>query len=286
MYSTPTSEACAERAASQATARAAYPKRLDLLPTEELEAGAYRLRFARSHGELEAIERLRFAVFNLELGEGLEHSFLTGRDEDEFDANCHHLLVEHCQPGAEPRIIGTYRLQTAELAAAGAGFYTNGEYDLSALPPAMLADGVELGRACIAAEHRKKPVLFLLWRGLALYISHTRKQYFFGCCSLTSQDPIDGWRAYRQLEQAGALAEFQAPARPPFACLPPLSGTELPPIVLPPLFDIYLRFGSQVCGPPALDTEFKTIDFLVCFDLGRIDPRTRAMFFPTGEESA
>jgi putative hemolysin len=285
-FCTPNQKISAESAASHAALDAGYPRRLDLLPSEELEAGAYRLRFARSDGELEAILRLRFEVFNLELGEGLEHSYLTGRDEDEFDANCHHLLVEHCEKNGDRRIVGTYRLQTVELAEAGSGFYTAGEYDLSALPPAMLANGVELGRACIAAEHRKKPVLFLLWRGLALYISHTRKRYFFGCCSLTSQDPIDGWRAYRQLEEAGALTAFQAPARPAFACAPPPPETELPPIVLPPLFDIYLRFGSQVCGPPALDSEFKTIDFLVCFDLERIDPRTRAMFFPAdGDQS-
>ena len=50
-----------------------------------LTAGAYRLRFAESLNDLEAAYRLRFLVFNLELGEGLETAYEHGYDSDEFD---------------------------------------------------------------------------------------------------------------------------------------------------------------------------------------------------------
>ena len=70
-----------------------YPFRAELLPDFEAEAGRYTIRFARTAEELDAVLRLRFEVFNLELDEGLDSSFLTGRDEDEFDATSHHLLV-------------------------------------------------------------------------------------------------------------------------------------------------------------------------------------------------
>ena len=48
---------------------------------------------------------------------------------------------------------------------------------------------------------------------------------------------------------------------------------------LPPLFRTYLRYGAQVCGPPAIDREFKTIDFFVLLDIEDLDPRSRRLFF-------
>ena len=46
----------------------------------------YATRLARNAGEIRAAQTLRFEVFNLELNEGLEQSYLTGRDEDPFDS--------------------------------------------------------------------------------------------------------------------------------------------------------------------------------------------------------
>ena len=43
----------------------------------DLTAWAYRLRFAESLADLEAAYRLRFLVFNLELGKGLENGLRT-----------------------------------------------------------------------------------------------------------------------------------------------------------------------------------------------------------------
>jgi putative hemolysin len=88
-------------------------------PQTEIREGRYLVRFAQTPKELEAALRLRFEVFNLELGEGLQSSFQTGLDRDEFDEACHHLIVLEMQKG---EIIGTYRVQTGEMAAAAHGF--------------------------------------------------------------------------------------------------------------------------------------------------------------------
>ncbi|MBZ0089892.1 MAG: GNAT family N-acetyltransferase, partial [Thermoanaerobaculia bacterium] len=127
-----------------------YPRAAESLPVTELVEGSYLVRYARSAAELDELARLRFRVFNLELDEGLEASYLTGRDLDEYDAQCHHLIVIHRPSGA---IIGTYRIQTTAMAAAAGGFYTASEFDLSRLPRAILDEAVEVGRACIAREH-------------------------------------------------------------------------------------------------------------------------------------
>lgn len=259
---------------------AAYPEARPSLPPGEIGDGAYAVRYAASVEELDAILRLRFEVFNVELQEGLESSFATGRDQDEFDAQCHHLLVEHRPTG---RIIGTYRIQTAAMAAAGRGFYTGTEFDLSRLPEEIVHQSVEVGRACIAVEHRLKPVLFLLWKGLALYMAHNQKRFLFGPCSLTSQDPWDGKRVADYLEKKGLVRhDIEIGALPGFEC--PVEGMDPEPekgdsIELPPLFDIYLRYAGRTCGPPVLDRRFKTIDFFVLFDVDALSPRARRLFF-------
>lgn len=258
----------------QARARGtAYPPHPELLPPEALDAGPYRLRFARDRADLDAVLRLRFEVFNLELGEGLDSSYLTGRDEDDFDALCHHLMVVDTRSGAT---IGTYRLQTRHMARAG-GFYCDTIFDLGGMPEEVLDRSVELGRACIAPEHRNGRVLFLLWRGIGRYVSHNGLRYLFGCCSLTSQDPDEGLALQRALRRKGHLH--------PRIRLAPRPGLECPAEArgdlagrgpkMPPLMGLYLNYGARICSHPAIDREFKTIDFLTLIDIEDIDRKTR-----------
>ena len=63
-------------------------------PRIHAEVGRYRLRLAESVADRDAVCRLRFKVFNIELGKGLEASYETGLDTDHFDLFCEHLLVE------------------------------------------------------------------------------------------------------------------------------------------------------------------------------------------------
>ena len=240
-----------------------------------IREGEYVARFAETRAELDAALKLRFEVFNLELEEGLESSFQTGRDTDEFDAFCHHLLIIEAESHA---IVGTYRLQTSEIAKRG--FYSAGEFDLSYLPEEVLRQSVELGRACIAPEHRRPHVLFLLWKGLAAYLLHTQKRYMFGCCSLTSQDANEGKAVMRLLEEGGHFhREFYVPPQPGFECFPKDFVEEKSvEAKIPKLFRTYLRYGAKVCGEPAIDRAFKTIDFFVLFDLAALDLASRFFF--------
>ncbi len=94
----------------------------------QLGRGTYQLRFAETREDLEAAFRLRFQVFNLELNEGLQTSYRTGRDSDEFDDVCDHLIVEH---RTSEQVVGTYRLQTGKMAGKGFGYYSAREFDFS-----------------------------------------------------------------------------------------------------------------------------------------------------------
>jgi putative hemolysin len=241
--------------------------------------GRYEVRLARDPAEVDAALRLRFEVFNLELGEGLERSRLTGRDEDEFDATCHHLVVRDRADGAT---VGTYRLQTAAAAARGHGFYSATEFDLAGMPRAVLDDALELGRACIAREHRNTRVLYLLWRGIAEIARREDKRFLFGCCSLTSQDPREGRALLDLLAARGALhPAIRVRPRPGLRCWHAIGpAAAAPRVAVPRLFDMYLALGARVCGEPAIDRAFGTIDYLVLFDLATVNAKARRRFLP------
>jgi len=225
-------------------------------------SGAYSACLAEGPNDIRRAQRLRFEVFNLEMDEGLRESYATGLDQDVFDEVCDHLIVEESATGS---VVGTYRLQTGIKAAAKHGYYSEQEFDFTPFEGAR-ARIIELGRACVHVEHRNFTVLSLLWKGIAGYARERESRYLIGCSSLTSQDPKDGASMYRQL----AKTYFPDPAwrtvpQPAYAC--PLSEFAESPPRIPKLLAAYLSIGARICGPPAIDREFKTIDFLTVMDL-------------------
>jgi putative hemolysin len=243
-------------------------------PRLATQTAAYTVRLASTPHEVRAAQRLRFNVFNLELNEGLAGSFATGADVDEFDTVCDHLIVTEAVTGA---VVGTYRMQTGRMAARGRGYYSAGEFDLS--PFEWLRDElVELGRACVDRAHRNLVVLGLLWRGIADYATERGGRYLIGCSSLTSQDPAVGATVYADLCRRH-LAPPEWRTRPRAHCECPLRELTDEPVAVPKLLRAYLSLGAKICGPPALDRQFGTIDFLTLLDLAALSPQTRARFF-------
>jgi putative hemolysin len=271
------------------------PLQIEIEPSIHAEVGAYRLRAARTREDREAACRLRFRVFNVELGEGLESSYETGLDTDRFDAVCEHLVVEEMESG---RIVGTYRMQSGATAARNIGYYSAQEFELGPYEP-LRAGILELGRAAIDRAHRTPEVLTLLWRGIAQYAHGMGLRYLLGCSSLNSVDPAEGWQMYRLLGNFRVSPEFetvptadyacpsepQAASAQPFACnrnpesaaqesAPPVA----PQVKVPRLLKTYLAIGARVAAPPAFDREFRTIDFLTLLDLEMLSPAARNRF--------
>ncbi len=230
-------------------------------------AAPYSARLARSSADIERAQRLRFEVFNLELDEGLRESYETGLDRDAFDAVCDHLIVEEAASG---QVVGTYRLQTGPSARAHHGYYSEQEFDFAPFETAR-QEIVELGRACVHADHRNFTVLSLLWKGIAAYARERSGRYLIGCSSITSQEPRDGAAMFRQLARHH-LAEpaWRTVPQPAFACA--MDDPVEPPPRVPKLLAAYLSIGARICGPPAIDREFKTIDFLTVMDLQGLPP--------------
>ncbi|MEM7394111.1 MAG: GNAT family N-acyltransferase [Verrucomicrobiota bacterium] len=253
-----------------------YPTFSDFLPAGEEESGHYVMRFARTLEDLDGIFQLRYEVFNLELNEGLDASHTTGRDQDQFDPGCHHLIIADKRTD---EIIGTYRMQRREMAKAAHGFYSAGEFQLNMLPDEVLDQSVELGRACVALDHRNGRVLFLLWRGVIKYLQFNGKRYLFGCSSLTSQDPAEGKRMMNHLTRKGNVhEEHEVLPQPDYVCYDDsVVVEENASVKVPRLMRLYLTYGVKVCGPPAIDREFKTIDYLVLLDIENSNKQFRKL---------
>ena len=245
-----------------------------------IQLGRYEIRLAETRAERESACRLRFKVFNIELGEGLESSFQTGLDQDQFDLFCDHLIVEDRSRRA---VVGTYRMQSGSGAARKLGYYSEQEFDFSPYE-SIRSQVLELGRASIAREHRTSEVLTLLWRGIVQYARFYSLRYLIGCSSLNSRDPREGWSVYRQLTAFLAPEPFRT--RPARSWELPAEATDLQDAAkVPKLLKTYIAVGARICGAPAWDREFGTIDFLTLLDLAQLSPAARNRFLPDAQAS-
>jgi len=234
----------------------------------------YAARLARDGDEIRAAQALRFQVFNLELNEGFAQSYATGLDADPFDAVCDHLLVEHLP---SQQIVGTYRLQTGANAAQKLGYYCAQEFEFDVYEP-LRSQIVELGRACVHRQHRNLIVLGLLWKGIADYAKERGARHLIGCSSLTSQDPGVGASAYTDLCRKKYLVEMEWRTQPKPAYECPLDQLAEEAVPIPKLLRAYLGIGAKICGAPALDRQFQTIDFLTLLDLEAMPAGARGRF--------
>ena len=234
----------------------------------------FRVGMAQTLEDVIKCQRLRCLVFNCELGEGLDSSSQCGLDRDPFDFICDHLMVHETATG---KLAGTYRMQSGYRAKGNLGYYGEQFFDFRPFEP-LRSEVLELGRACVHEKYRNTSVLHMLWKGIARYSQSCGARYLIGCSSLSSQDEDEGMALYETLREK-YLAAPSLRTRPVEGrqCKP--SGTHAAPPRPPRLFRAYLDISARVCGPPAIDREFKTIDFLTLVDLQAFPNRVRTRFF-------
>jgi putative hemolysin len=230
------------------------------------------IKITRNSGEIEEAQRLRFQVFNLEMKKGLQASYKHGRDVDEFDAVCDHLIVRDLK---SRDIVGTYRLLLGSRARATIGFYSEHEFDMERI---KRLDGelLELGRTCARKDFRDQALIPLMWGTIAKYVREHGVRYIFGCGSLYTTEVSQASRYFAMLRKKyyapDAFRVFPVPAKV-FAGVNPELESANPTALfqhLPSLLKGYLRVGAWVCGPPALDDEFGTTDFFMLLDFSKL----------------
>ncbi|GLR67687.1 ornithine-acyl ACP N-acyltransferase [Acidocella aquatica] len=236
----------------------------------ELRAGNLGVRLAATPGELDAALALRYRVFYEEMGAQADAAAVaTRRDCDEFDALADHLLViDHDRGEGAAGVVGTYRLIREEAAAKIGRFYTQAEYDISALER-FPGRKLELGRSCTDAAYRSRAVLQLLWRGIAAYVFHHGIDIMFGCASLSGTDPdalaleltyLSMHHLAPEAIRPRALAERYIDMH---RCAPGAVDARQALLRLPPLVKGYLRLGGFVGDGAVIDHQFNTTDIAV-----------------------
>ena len=235
-----------------------------------LFAGNLEVRLARDDTEVTAAQVLRYRVFYDEMGARPTAAMAAlGRDFDDFDAACDHLLViDHQRGPGAAGVVGTYRLMRREQAERFGRYYTAGEYDISAIV-AHSGGILELGRSCVDRAYRNKPTMQMLWRGIAAYIFEHQVAIMFGCASLPGTDP-----ATLAIELSYLYHHHLAPAELRPVALPHLytdmrrvPAADLDPrralAALPPLIKGYLRLGGFIGDGAVVDRQFNTTDVCV-----------------------
>lgn len=237
----------------------------------------YTVRLAEDRHEVEAALSLRYDVFSVEMSGRKAAGGETRLEFDAYDFKCRHLIVVSKETG---KTVGTYRLNSTETVRSTDDFYSANEFTIEDLPREVLRDGIEIGRACIALEHRNTKVFFLLWKALLACLRQSGKRYFFGCCSIFTQDQTAGRKVFRRLIRDGRMHESFSvmPCRNGLSLVGEEDEVDADEVELPALFNMYLRIGARVCGPPMIDREFGTIDFFVVLDTKDVPERYRKMF--------
>ncbi|WP_412744828.1 GNAT family N-acetyltransferase [Krasilnikovia sp. MM14-A1004] len=233
----------------------------------------YSLLIADDADQVAAAQRLRHDVFANELGARLTHA-VDGRDVDEFDEHCDHLIVRDDATGT---VVGTYRMLRPAAAEKAGRRYGDGEFDLSRLAP-LRDQLVETGRSCVHPDHRSGAVVNLMWAGIARYLHLNNLRWLGGCASVGLDDgghTAAGVWARAQTKHLSPPTLRVKPRRPWLSETTPVGD---PKSAVPPLLRGYLRLGSWVCGEPAYDPDFRTADFYVLLSTDRMDPRYRRHF--------
>ncbi len=262
-----------------------------------LEKGSYIVKTVSEPWEFQEVIRLRYAVFHREYRKAI---LPFGWDLDDYDFICDHLIIiqkNEASAKKEGTVVGTYRMICSTFSES---FYSQTEFNLDEflkLPGVKL----ELGRACIHPDYRKGSVMNLLWRGVTEYLKQTDARYLFGCSSVKVMDAPEVADISRYLENKGFVSEEYG--------IRPLPNWEVPALdehlakayvndavseavsavagdgatagvivpedtkakeLLPPLLEMYLLAGAKVVGRPALDRDFRCVDYLTVLDTTKL----------------
>jgi putative hemolysin len=230
-------------------------------------------------GDVEQALRLRYRVF-VEEEKNMKMLDENGLEQDEYDADCDHLIVKDLETGC---VVGTYRLLPGERALANRGFYSETEFDLTGFQ-AYKAQTLELGRSCIAPEYRSGKAIQLLWEGIAQYITERGYRYLIGCASVHMNSIDELNLIYTMLRQKQVITDRYGIKPLDTHRIAGLQQLEHAPEekevfrTLPPLMKGYQWLGAEIGGDPAYDDVFGTVDFFIVLEKDRVTRRYRKHF--------
>lgn len=271
------------------------PETFAPLPFAPIHQGEFSVTIAQTQAEVIEAQALRYQVFCGEMGATLSPEAMEAqRDGDAYDTVCDHLLVRYHPSGTQlPKIIGTYRMLRSDVMPQIGQYYSENEYDISALKHTG-KPLLEMGRSCTHPQFRNKVAMQLLWRGIGEYIMHHEIAYLFGCASFEGVDADAHAQALSYLYQHH-LAD--ATIRPRtldqhYVNMQRADTQELDAkkifFKLPILVKGYLRLGAVVGDGAFIDHGFNTTDILIIVETHKVSEKHLTRYAPdsvTGGEA-
>ena len=245
-----------------------------------LDTKEFTVRLARDEREIAAAQRLRYEVFVTELGGGGEMVDHENRIErDRFDPFFDHLILMDAR--RDDAVVGVYRLLRCERARAAGQFYSEDEYDISALR----ASGrrlLELGRSCVHPAYRGGTAMLHLWQALAEYVARHRIEILFGTASFHGTD-VQALAHPLSLLHARHLAPPELRVRScVYQPMNLLDESEIDRrramLEVPALIKGYLRLGGVVGDGAFVDHAFNTTDVCLVMDTAQMNARAAGIY--------
>ncbi|OIQ27827.1 MAG: ornithine-acyl-ACP acyltransferase [Alphaproteobacteria bacterium MedPE-SWcel] len=242
-------------------------------------ASQFSVKIAETEDDLKAAQALRYEVFVRELGGGgemVDHD--AGLEQDRFDPFFDHMLV---YDNATGEVIGVYRLLRGDQADKLGQFYSEDEYDLSALRRSG-RKLLELGRSCLHRDYRGGMAMFYLWNGLAAYVAKHEIEVLFGVASFHGTDIKALMEPLALLHHTHLAPEDLRVKSRVYQPMDLLAEEDInrrrAMLKVPSLIKAYLRLGGFVGDGAFIDHAFNTTDVCLILDTERMNMRQSRLY--------
>ncbi len=233
------------------------------------EKGNYRAQLTRAQKDIRAAQHLRYRAFFDSDG--------SGRDDDDFDKNCAHVLIEDRRSGA---LAGCYRLMALENGREISHSYSAQFYDLSALE-AYPGKMIEMGRFCTVPGLRDPEILRVAWAMMTRIVDNEGFEMMFGCSSFSGVDRNAYNAAFALLKQRYQAPEnwrprVRAPEVVHFGLDRPVQSAKRQAMRdVPSLLRTYLIMGGWVSDHAVIDRDLNTMHVFTGLEVAKV-PEGRA----------
>ena len=234
-----------------------------------LTRGRYTARLADTPQAIEAAQRLRHLCFHGQ----------DGRDADEFDRICAHILVEEVKTG---RLVCCFRFLPLIGGSEIDRSYSAQYYELSRLRD-FTGPMVELGRFCIHPEVKDPDILRVAWGAMTAYVDENGVELLFGCSSFKgteAEEYLDAFTVLRDRHLAPKrwLPRVKAPRVFRFAqLLRRKPDAKLAMLRMPPLLRTYLLMGGWVSDHAVVDDQMNTLHVFTGLEINAIPPARKKL---------
>jgi putative hemolysin len=240
-----------------------------------LRRGRYNARVAASAEDLRRAQELRYLSFIASNGAAASNERAEGRDVDEFDARCTHVLVEEQRSGA---LVCCFRFLPLQSGGEIGRSYSAQYYNLSALES---FDGpmVEMGRFCIHPDWQDPDILRVAWGAMTGFVDAAGVEMLFGCSSFHGTEAEAHLDAFALLKDAHLapkrwLPRVKAPNVFRFAQRLRRRSPDMRRAMaaMPPLLRTYLLMGGWVSDHAVVDRDLNTLHVFTGLEIRAIPP--------------